>query len=326
MTTSADEQQLAELTAWIQQFAAARQRIEDNLSNHTQAAWRSFESWYDTQAVTKLANEISALSTQAQDIVAGAAEQYVANVTALMRGSRAVQVSRVTPPPIRNGADLLRVHTRPAEVFRLKYARTEDSSAARDAAALRAVQLTQTDVMLASRGAQHEEMRALGVDRYRRILHPELAKDGQSCGLCVVAADRIYKIGTLLPIHGGCHCETLEVTDSHDPGLSLNTEDLQRIYAAAGSTAGEDLKRIRVTVNDHGELGPVLTRHGDSFRGPQDVPLEQDPERAGRMLDQVKPVLDSLEARAAAGEDVAEPLTYQRELAARLDSIVAAAA
>jgi hypothetical protein len=101
---------------------------------------------------------------------------------------------------------------------------------------------------------------------YRRVLHPEFSQTGP-CGLCIVAADRFYTKGELLPLHGNCKCTISPVTKTQDLGLQLNADDLARIYAAAGSTYAEDLKRITVQVRENGELGPILTRQGENFRG-----------------------------------------------------------
>lgn len=318
------ERRVAEVGAWLAQYAAARQQLEDQLAGAARSAWLSFDGWYNTQLVAQLAAELADNSRHAQDLVVGAAQQYVASVHAVLADIH-VQIPPIEVPPVRNGVDLLRVYTRPAEVFRITYAETADDAQALDRAVTRAEKLATTDVQLASRSAQHLEMRALGVTHYRRVPRPELAKHG-SCGLCIVASDRVYTVKDLLPIHGGCNCETMEIVDGHDPGLSLNQEDLEKLYAAAGSTSGDDLKRVKVTVNEHGELGPVLGRKGDHFRGPKQVPLDQDPERAARMLEKVRPVLADLEQRAAAGADVTDPLTYQRDLVDRLSSIVDAAA
>ena len=92
---------------------------------------------------------------------------------------------------------------------------------------------------------------------YRRVIHPEQSRGG-SCGLCVVAADRLYRKSELLPIHGRCRCTIAPVTRAHDPGAELNAADLDQLYGAAGSSRREDLKRVRVTVEQHGELGPQL--------------------------------------------------------------------
>lgn len=101
---------------------------------------------------------------------------------------------------------------------------------------------------------------------YRRIVHPELAKDGMSCGLCVVAASRVYKTDELMPLHDGCNCTTLPVTNRDDPGKDLNAKDLEQLYKAAGSTGRKDLSAIRVGEYVSGELGPILTRAGKRVR------------------------------------------------------------
>ncbi len=115
----------------------------------------------------------------------------------------------------------------------------------------------------------------------------------------------------------------MAIVGDEDPGVRINREDLERLYAAAGSTSGDDLKRIRVTVNEHGELGPILSAADDSFRDQQQVSLEQDPARAARMLEKTLPTLEELQRRAGAGEDVSGPLKYQQDLIERLRRIAA---
>jgi hypothetical protein len=149
------------------------------------------------------------------------------------------------------------------------------------------------------------------------VLRPELSDDG-ACGLCIVAADRVYTVGTLMPIHPPtCRCQTMPIVGDLDPGYSLNRADLERLYADAGSTNAEELRRTRYRVDMHGEHGPVFSRQGDAFRGPDQVPLENDPARARRMLDKAMPVLDRMERH---GDTPA--LAYQRDLVARLRRIV----
>lgn len=120
----------------------------------------------------------------------------------------------------------------------------------------------------------------------RRIIHPELSKTG-TCGLCLVAATRFYKVTELQPIHPpNCHCGTLPVTKTSDPGLKLTQDDLKAIYAAAGSSRAEDLANTRISVNEHGELGPLLVREGQHFKTA---------EEAGRPA-YVKPTTDTIRA------------------------------
>ncbi|HET8616505.1 MAG TPA: hypothetical protein VFL94_13345 [Actinomycetales bacterium] len=311
-----------EVDAWVGQYAATRAHLEDQLTAAARHAWLSFEGWYDAQLVAELAAELSGLSGHAQDLLIGAAQQYVGSVVGVLRGRR-VEIPPVTVPPIRGGVDPQIVYSRPAEVYRMAVATGSGERDAVEKAVVRAETLGATDLMLAGRGAQHEQMKALKVTRYRRVLRPELSKHG-SCGLCIAASSRIYTIGNLLPIHGGtCNCETVAIDGANDPGHTLNQDDLDRLYAAAGSTAADDLKRVRAVVHEHGELGPVLAREGHEFRGPKRVALEDDPARARQMLTKVRPVLATLEQRAAAGEDVTGPLEYQRGLLDRLEHIAA---
>ncbi|RBO87034.1 hypothetical protein [Nocardia puris] len=92
---------------------------------------------------------------------------------------------------------------------------------------------------------------------YRRIVHPERSRGGV-CGMCIVAADRIYRIAELKAIHAECKCTVLPVFSDYDPGHALNRKDLDALYDAAGSTGRDQLKRTRYKVEEHSELGPIL--------------------------------------------------------------------
>lgn len=155
---------------------------------------------------------------------------------------------------------------RPAKEFRRLRVTGLAELEAQIAAELRAEQIATMDLALADREAARQRMQATGVTHYRRVFHPELSKSG-SCGLCVVAADRTYSRDTLMPLHNGCNCTVLPAYEGDDPGLRLNTADLTAIYDAAdGESIREKLQRVRVQVNDHGELGPILSYAGQDFR------------------------------------------------------------
>lgn len=193
-----------------------------------------------------------------------------------------------------------------------------------------------TDVTLAVREQARHTLSSMDIDGYRRILRPELSETGP-CGLCVVAATRIYHKQDLKPIHDRCVCEVLPIIDGQDPGLFLNQEDLDRIYRAAGGTGGDviirgkrhsgRLKNIRVAFAEHGELGPILVDADQRYRGPREVAEAGGPDRRARLRAQLEAAEDNLERllrREAAGEDVERPLQWnaaqidriQRELAA----------
>lgn len=152
---------------------------------------------------------------------------------------------------------------------------------------VRAERMVNDDLAMASRKVAQDAMKRGRVKRYRRVLHPELAKYGESCGLCVAASTRIYSVGDLLPIHNLCNCECVICWMDKDPGDQINKDDLGVLYEEAGSTETEpgfstdkfDLKKQRYEVFDHPELGPVLrnTRHSK-----QDIKFSQRESQTGR--------------------------------------------
>lgn len=139
-----------------------------------------------------------------------------------------------------------------------------------------------TDIALAVREQETHTARRLGVKLYRRVLHPELAESGLSCGLCIVAADRVYSVERFKrELHDHCHCEMIPIDGDSDPGLQLNEDDLASLYRAAGTAIGREgqevtsgakaqlgaLRRVRVGITEHGELGPILVKVGTSDQG-----------------------------------------------------------
>lgn len=301
-------------------YAAQAAQQDLRARRAAESLWASFSEWYTAAAVTDLASQAAAQSTAAQQMSAGLAQQYAATLIDLMRPSPTPAAAKaLLLPSVRRGADLLEVYTRPAAKYRRTYAFTEDPDAATAAALDRAQELIETDQLLTRREATQQTFQSLGVQRLRRVIHPELSKSG-TCGLCAVAATRTYAVDELLPIHvPECKCTTVPVDGEDDPGAVLNEKDLAAFYEAAGGTSGAKLKRIRV--RQHGEYGPTLVDADHKFRGPRQVDLDDDPERAANMLAQLRPVLANLERRDAAGEDVTDPLRYQRGLIARLEAI-----
>jgi hypothetical protein len=310
----------AEAAIWVAEFSAAAEELKTATATTTQAAWLAFEEWYDPIVVAAMATEMANLSTAAQQAAAGLTAQYATQVVAATAATIVIPQPRSPFMRIRNGVSLALVHSRPAEAYKKAIATGSTHAEALVKAGIRAAGLALTDLSLQEREVQREILTRAGITQYRRVIRPELSKTG-TCGLCIVAADRIYSTGDLMPLHPpSCKCVTMPIIGDNDPGQSLNREDLDQLYADAGSNKADDLRRTRYVVNQHGEHGPVLSKEGDHFRGPDKVALEDDPERAARMLDQVLPVLARLEA--AGGP--AGPLTYQRKLAARLRRIAAA--
>lgn len=194
--------------------------------------------------------------------------------------------------------------------------RGDDPHVAQDKARVRIANTAETDVTLAVREQWQQSMFSLkGVTGYRRILHPELSKTGP-CGLCVVAADRVYKKEDLLPLHNKCVCEVLPVYGRVDPGITLNGDDLRAVYEAAGGNTREHLRRITVALAEHGELGPVIVDAGQHYRSPEDVARTRTSDRATReraILDDLLARFENTKYRVSRGEDLGKTLRWQAE-------------
>lgn len=203
--------------------------------------------------------------------------------------------------------------------------RGDEPLRAQQKAEARIATVASTDVTLAVREQHRRNMSSQGATGFRRILHPELSQTGP-CGLCVVAADRIYKTEDLLPLHNRCVCEVLPVYGRVDPGITLNGDDLRRIYGAAGGNTREALRRVRVVLTEHGELGPVLVHGEQNYRGPEEVARNYASNRRVReraILDALYPIHDQTLLRAERGEELPKSLRWQRDRIEELERSLA---
>ena len=171
--------------------------------------------------------------------------------------------------------------------------------------------VAEADATASMNQAIADRYRTSGVKQFRRVIHPELSRSG-TCGLCVAASTRVYRMRDMLPLHGGCNC-TISPLGSGDPGLDLNADDLRALYRKAGGTSAARLRRTKYRVEQHGELGLTL------------VPAESAPARNGPVYHrpdaastrrQTQRMLDHAEAFASAYRQVART---GEEYAFRLD-------
>jgi hypothetical protein len=278
------EQQQVVVTSLTARYGATRLQVETNLLQQlVQLVLGMRGRWYDNLSVARFKRDVLDLVRPGQegtaDLTAGYLDQVLDELDSLSRPGA------VRLPERLRAVDPLEEWERPAKVYRRARLLGLDDLAAQERAEQRATDLARMDLALAAReGARQRLVANPRVTGYRRIIHPELSQSG-TCGLCLVAADRVYKAAELLPLHGGCQCTVLPITTAHDPGLKLNNDDLGAVYAAAdasrsrrdraagssGGTAREDLQRVRIVFNEHGELGPILSRAGENFRDAADV-------------------------------------------------------
>lgn len=252
--------------------ARQRDRVRDTVTAAVAelvAGWADFAT---PSQVRRLVDALVRLVEPAQSRTASTTSAYLARVIGELTGRPAAPVGvRIDPARLRGGTSHRDALERVAAEYRRHRADELDDQAARDRAVKRARLIVDEDLSLASREAARQVFtRTPGVTGYRRVIRPEKSAGG-SCGLCVAASDRVYSRGDLLPLHALCKCEPLPIVGANDPGRSLNRDELDELYRRAGGNTAEKLKRARVTVHEHGELGPVLRDPGEHFRGPDEV-------------------------------------------------------
>lgn len=317
MTAQSDQVQLQVVLAAVDSAAAVSATTSFATTQVIQALWRQINP-YDKRQVADFVRQAGQLVVSSQKSVAtahAAAQQVQLRAVGINRPVLVTIPDNVRGSTVTLGGREPKVHQkestvdygdgkqtipkadaapgkvfeRAAETYRYERSIGTDHTAANDKAEQRIASIVDNNIMLSARlASQQTLMRVAEKDEriigYRRIIHPEASKGGV-CGLCIAAADRIYHVKKLMPIHDRCECTISPVTTAHDPGFTLNQDDLDRLYAHAAETApdetiyntkrsggealgtrkalptsGKALKKTRYQIVHHNELGPVLTR------------------------------------------------------------------
>jgi hypothetical protein len=334
----ASTQRLRELS---DRHMAKRESLLVELIKMLLALWAGFDGWDDPLLVKGMAARSATLSDAALVRVRRLQRSYLLNVLAADGlAPRDLPAVQATYP--RANVFATEVHQRPVTqyVWARRNGATDTESDEAFKERLRAI--AQADILAAEREEAERILQATPeVIGYRRIIHPERSRSG-TCGLCAVAATQFYRVGELMPIHPPIdYCDVAPVTATSDPGLKLNRDDLRDIYLAAGgtdedgtayeSTRAEELLNVRVTVQENGELGPLLVKRGDHFRDAEEAGRPKyrrltDADRRemfGREIVELDRSADEAQARLNAGADadrlqLTRSIKYMRERSAAL--------
>ena len=275
-----DEGQLAEVAALVEAEAEAQDAIADNLIEQILLVWFAFSvlegvrpgaQFYDGLSVADFGRQVSRLVIAAQQAAGQTTEAYLREQFERMGEDLPDRTVVDLPEDLRLGAAAADVYQRPIRQIRYWQSVDMPLEEAVDRATDRLERQALADLQLARTTASQQLFFVTNPERitgWRRIIHPEL---GNVCGLCIAASDRVYRRIERMDLHPGCKCTTLPITVESDPGRNLNAEDLRRLYEAAGSTATEALREVRVEVQQNGELGDILTPKQIEMRGPAQV-------------------------------------------------------
>lgn len=331
MASGLTEEQQAQIAALIAANAVANKRLADiTLERVGEAINKVRDLWFSKPATAANARVLRDIVREGQAEAALQVEAMLSEAFEVMEIRTPARPKPVKVPSRLRGIDELIEWERPARDARTARLLGADELKAALKAEKRAKQQAHLDLQLARRAAERDRW-GLSEDviGYRRILRPEDSEHGP-CALCIVAASRLYGKAELKPIHGGCVCDVLPVTKTMDPGLELNREDLDRIYAEAGGMRREDLIRVYgIDISktqteptdleqEHGELGPILVDPRYRNRNKQ-----QTDELAAKGLDpqkvydvQVKLYRKFSRARAAGNADISEKtIAFHRDMA-----------
>jgi hypothetical protein len=347
--------------AALRTLVAAQAANRTNLTRQATAmaiqAARSFHHWYETDAITEWATKLAGRIEALQRNQAQATDAYLARAVSQLIGKRVRPVGRVEVTGLREGITHAGTYGRAADVYRWRQSQVDqfaskladadirsstpilsgvelrlpDFEDPVEAAAQRIAAVADLDMQLADRAQSHrfltDHAEQLNITGQRRVIHPELSKGG-TCGLCIAAAQRVYHPGELRAVHGHCECTTLPIVDGRDPGAGLNGLDLKTLYGNAGnSTSAAALKRTRYKVDEHGELGPVLT-DGRPFRSASDARRDTRTSTGGQPVSRSKASLERVLAMEQRAQEKAhalaksDPKTWDR-YAASLDARIA---
>ncbi len=278
----------AEQAALISQYTATSIALKDATVRTVDSMWLGLGSWRDSAVVEWLDKTVPFMNG-AFSAMAALTDAYLTALLVDMlgvpvsAGVPAVTYPRPTPPA--------EVYQRPFSTMRFALSQGRPFPDALQAGRARAVEIATTDLQLAKQKVSKQKLvgqpRVVG---YRRVL-----TGSKSCAMCALAARQRYRKEDLMPMHPGCSCGTAPIIGTADPGQSINAArardpealqtgdfedegDLGALNAAIARQFGPDAVNASgrgyndlVLVREHGELGPVLTRRQDSFRGPQDI-------------------------------------------------------
>lgn len=236
-------------------------------ANGVQRAWDALPSYNEADVATFTARAVPVVTAARKQ-----ATHFTSAYLSLMLKRPAVALA---VPVIRNGADPADVYKRP---FVNVWTALGNHVAYVDAVAAglaRATATAQTDVALTSRAA--------AVDYAAKdpsIVGWERVPEDDACDFCLLASTQQYGSEDLMPLHDRCGCTVQPITSSDSrAGQSVLNHDLLSDLGAKGVKVydGGEVRTYGnpdptgMVVREHGELGPVITKAGDSFTGPDDI-------------------------------------------------------
>lgn len=253
--------------------------VRKRVSSRVDRSWRDLGSWRD--------DDVARFQARVLPVVAAGQRRTVALTDAyLARAARTRPVGLVADDligaAVRNGTDPATVYARPFVQLWSALAAGSQFADALNAAGARAAASSAMDVSLTMRASAQAftDQAPAEAKPWRWVRVPS----GESCALCVVASTQLYRTPDLLALHDNCDCGVEPVSqDTEKAARDRNRELLNRLKSQDSyTTKHAELRHLRVdedgnfivpepAVQEHGELGLVLTDSAHDFTGPADI-------------------------------------------------------
>lgn len=242
MALPADAQQT--IVRYQDQVAAIRQRV----LSYVRAQWGTLDSWREAD-IDRFVAAIVPVVGGGQVRVAALTDNYLATIQRQVMGSgSAVGIpADVVSTDTMRGVPAVDVYKRSGSTVYGALSRGTPLELAVAAGLARALTTSSTDLQLARTHASRYVGERVGIIiGFRRVL------SGGACTLCE-GSTAMFGHNELMPIHGHCTCGSVPVfRGGPNPG-----------EIEEGAPSDDD--RGTPSVQDHGEIGPVLTSSDDDF-------------------------------------------------------------
>lgn len=258
-------------------YTATSGVYRNRLQAAVRAAWADLGSWREPDIAT-FARRVAPAVVGGQRQIASLTDGYLAAMTSATLGVayRPTGIPRAILDGLRGGVSPLEVYKRMGPTVWTALARGYTLNEAVGQGLARALTVAGTDLQLAKTHAV-----SYSLQRNDHVTGFERVPDGEACELCLLASTQRYHTADLMPIHDRCACDVAPIFGATDSGQIIN-EGLRAQLEEQGVTisrgngeqsfygrvGGSD---VGVTVQDHGELGPVLTVAGQHFDGPDNI-------------------------------------------------------
>lgn len=246
-------------------YMATTARIRASVLHTVMAMWEETPQLRDAdvvQLVERLAPQVIAGQLQ----IANLTSAFLAQQASLLRGIKVdpAPVDRKEILAVRAGIPIEELLHRPAVAVYTSLAKGATYEQARKAGLNRLISIAGTQMQQTKTVQAKKALEYSGAEYFRRVL-----SGSENCKLCVVAATQRYSVIRKAEIHNGCDCGIEELPAGEAPKQIIDQELLDAVNNLKDEKGEPLAPEDIITIEEHGELGPMLTwRRREFAKGP----------------------------------------------------------